>query len=113
MSTYLLYSFGFGQSVVQAFTERYARGVNFVERMSGISHEEFSRYLIKCVCAKHQVQWEAMKRLVKQAEHMEWEDYRRLPLETRRKYLTYVKWNAQDEVLDQKILHSLQSELLT
>jgi len=97
----LIYSFKFGQNVVEEFTERYARGTDFLVKMSGTSHEKLCRYLILCVCSRNQVQWEAMKRMIKLCERESFTQYRSIPLEQRRKYLSIVKYNAQDQALSE------------
>lgn len=100
MSTHLTYSYRFGQETVEKFTERYARGTEFLCKMSGIRHRALCEYLIRLVRDKNQVQWEAMKRVIKSCQHEVFADFARIPVLERRKYLKLVKWNAQDEALD-------------
>ena len=97
----LIYSYGFGQRVVEEFTERYARGTDFLCKMSDITHEHLCRYLILCVCSKNQVQWEAMKKVIKLCERESFTQYRSVPLSDRVKYLSIVKYNAQDQALSE------------
>jgi len=108
VSTPLTYSYKFGQETVEAFTERYPRGTELLCKMAGISHHSLCQYLIRLVRDKNQVQWEAMKRIIKATQRENWEDFRRVPVLDRRKYLKLVKYNAQDEALD----HFLRLERL-
>lgn len=99
MSTHPKYSYDFGQNVVERFTEKYARATYFLADMLEISHEDLCFYLIKLVRSDNQVQWEAMKRVIKACQRESFHDFKRVPVADRRKYLTIVKWNAQDEAI--------------
>lgn len=96
----LKYSYSFGQDVVEGIVEKLWRGTNLVARMSDITFNTFCSYLIKLVRQECQVQFEAMKLIIKWADKQDWEDYRHLEPEFRAKYLTYLKYCAHNVVLD-------------
>lgn len=89
-----IYSYEWGQNTVEAFTEKYARGTDFVCKMAGISHERLCRHLIYYVRADHQLYWEALKILIKQCQNEKYEDFIHVPLEHRQKYLHINKMTA-------------------
>lgn len=97
-----LYSYRFARDVVERFMESYSRGCNFVVRLLGIDLVELQTYLIKCVRSPNQTNWEAMKRIIKMHEREDMQDYRRWSFEEGKKYLTYVKYAVQDDILDGK-----------
>ena len=81
----LKYSFKWGQSVVEQFIEKFARGTNFCAGMCGISSKALHLRLIYMVRCRRQIQWEAAKRVIRSFEQADWEDYRDLPVAARRK----------------------------
>lgn len=106
MSTDYLYSFSFSKNVVIQFTEKYARGTDFICKMLHIPHEKFVRYLTKCVSDKKQLRWEQMKRLIKEVSENTIRDYVKLSSEDKRNWLTIMKFIIEDEILDELTLLS-------
>lgn len=72
--------------------------------MAGIRRETLMNSLIKYVRSGNQLAWESMKKMIKSLEYEKLPDFKGFSVEDRRKYLTYVKWSAQDDVLDDQIL---------
>lgn len=99
LSTPFKYSYKWAQEVVEAFTERYARGTYFLCWMAGMKPEKLALYLISAVRRDNQVLWEAMKRLIKDCTRERREDYASLSLAERRKCLTYMKYTAENFAL--------------
>ena len=102
ISKTLIYSYKFGQEVVQKFTERYVRGTYFVANMCGICHEELCERLISEVRESIQVDWESSKLVIKRAEVEHFRDYKHVPIADRRKYLKSVKDNAKEDYYNDK-----------
>lgn len=63
----------------------------------------FIEYLIKNVRLDNQVRWESMKRIIKDSQHENFDEYRRLTDEQRVKYLTLVKYFAEDDEISSRI----------
>lgn len=103
MSIHLLYSYAWAQGVVEAFTEKYARGCNFLEKMLGIDHADLCFRLIVEVRSNNQLKWEASKRLIKSCQRETFAAYKHIPVKDRRKYLTICYTNCIDEELDANI----------
>lgn len=116
MSPRYKYSYQFGYDVVIQLTEKYARGTRFIARMSGIDVVELKSRLIGAIRTGNQVNWEAYKLMIKHSEAEEFVEYKGISLTDRRAYLTYVKYCAQDRVLDGKtagLSYNKQDNLLT
>ena len=94
------YSYSWAQEVVEAFMERTSRGTEAFCKIAGVSRNKLAYYLIYSIRMDNQLAWRAQKAVIKQMEHENVKDYMRLPLQERRKYLTYVKWFSQDDILD-------------
>jgi len=77
--------------------------------MSDISVKELRLRLISAVRLGNQVNWEAYKLMIKHSQSEKFVEYKSIPVEQRKKYLTYVKYAAQDRVLDAKDKHLLSS----
>jgi len=100
----LIYSYYWAENVVQQFTEKYARGCKFICEMSLISHKKLSEYLIMLVRSANQVNWEAMKRMIKACSQEDISDFKHLNPYERLEWLKRRKWMAQDEALDALML---------
>ena len=100
MSPTYKYSYDWAQCVVEAFMEKYARGSYFISQMLYMKHQDLARYLIHNVRLGRQTRWEVTKRVIKQADRMNPKDFKKLSLQDRQNYLTYMKWSAENEFLD-------------
>jgi len=97
---HLRYSHKFGNDVVIKFLEKYARGTNFLIKIAELDRKEFYKYLIKCVRAKNQIHWEAIKYIIKHVDTEDIDDFKSTSLEMRRIYLKYVKYEGQNRALN-------------
>lgn len=103
-----IYSYEWGQNVVQAFVERYARGTYFVAKMLDISHEDLCFRLIEEVRLDIQQDWEASKIVIKRSCREHFRDFDHIGVKERRKYLSLVKQNAKEDYYSE---HFAQNEL--
>lgn len=108
MSTPLLYSYRFGQEVVQAFTEKYTRATYFVARMLDISYEDLCARLIYQVRCANQLKWEASKHVIKKCKYEDFRQYKQIPPKERRKYMQIALTNAIHYTID---LNSAQNAI--
>lgn len=101
------YSWNFGQTVVERFTEKYPRGSHLLARLVGITYVRLCEILIDAVRSSKQLRWESLKIMIKQLEWEDWEDYKRLNPGARAKYLTIMKYQAEGDALDEQIAQNL------
>jgi hypothetical protein len=94
------YPYKWGEGIIQDFIERYPRATDFLCKMAEIDVKEFRFVMVKAICNGNQVRFEALKRLIKRCNEEVFESYKHLPLKERLLYLTYEKWNCEDEALD-------------
>ncbi len=99
---HLKYSYVWASKVVKDFLERYARGTDFVTRMSGISYKTLHNGMTKSLMSEDQFYWERWKRLIKTMSVEKYRDFMHMSREDRRKYLTFVKTEAGQYLIDQK-----------
>ena len=98
-----IYSHAFGEAVVEEFLEKYGRATEIVARGVGADFGDFCKGLIMLVRFK-QFQWEATKKVIKGVHNdagMQ-QILRNPSIKTldKRKYLTIVKSNVHDILLD-------------
>lgn len=94
------YSYDWALNVVLAFVERYTRATDLFAKIADIPREKLLSYLISCVRCDKQIRWESMKRVIKSLNAYDFADFRKMDLQDRRNYLKYVKYEAEDFVLD-------------
>ena len=95
------YAHPWAQEIVEAFLEKQSRGTDNLCKIAGISHKQLCESLIHAVRLDNQLRWRSMKLMVKQARNDDFRDFKGVPVEERRKYLTIVKYNAEDVVLEE------------
>lgn len=94
----IIYSYRWAQEIVQTFTEKYPRGLNFLRMMLEIDRKELIERLILELRLSSQFEWEASKVVIKRCGVERFRDFKHIPVAERRKYLTIVKHNALSEV---------------
>ena len=98
---HIIYSWKWAQPVVQRFVEKYARGTTIMAEIAGIDRRKLIEFMINCVRLDNQVEWIALKKMIKSFEHDNLRDYHSLPLAARRACLTSVKYYAESEAIDE------------
>jgi hypothetical protein len=99
----LKYSWDWSTDVVFKFVERYARGTYFLAKMCEIPADQVIYYLTKALSSGNSVKFKAFKCMIKSFDSERFDDYKRLSRTERLNYLKYVKWMAEDAVLDEEI----------
>lgn len=94
------YPYGWSQSQIEPFLEKYARGLYRYAKMSGIEPKEAAQLLIYSLMSGNSTRLEGLKLTIKRLEWLSNAEIRRLPPEQQANYLTYVEWEAQDSYLD-------------
>lgn len=109
MSSYK-YPYNWSSEVVLRFYEKQTRATDLVAKIAGTSVHVILADMTRMLMRDNQVQFIALKKLIKQFQGQSWHDYSKLSVEQRRKYLTIVKWFAQDEAMseldEKKVLDS-------
>lgn len=96
------YPFTWAARTTLEFLEKYGRATETFAYIIGISYETCCRSLTAAV-RNDQRRWEMLKHVIKNVHrHEELFSCRQLTIEQKRKYLSYVKYDAQDHLIDGK-----------
>ncbi len=94
------YAHELASEVVLQFYEKYTRATDLLAKIADIPTSQLLQSMCRALEQENQVKWLAFKRMIKALRHDHWYNYQYIPVEDRRDYLTIVKYNAQDEALD-------------
>ena len=76
---------------------------DLLAHVAGISTGRVLRVMACALADEKQLRWSALKRLVKSFHGKDFSDYKRISVEMRRRYLTYMKWCSEEQELDELI----------
>lgn len=96
------YAKAWATDVVLEFLEKYGRATETFASILGISYQTCKESLVHAL-RFNQRRYEMLKHTIKNlSKHMDLFTSSRLNNDQKRKYLTYVKWDIQDHVIDQQ-----------
>ncbi len=94
------YALNWSREVVIAFCEKYSRATRNLAAIAGIDVQQLHKSMIVALASEDQVHWLAFKAMIRALDNEDKRDYMHLPVKTRRKYLKYVKWFAEEKAID-------------
>lgn len=100
MSKKLKYPYKWGAGIVDEFVNSYARATYLLSKLTERSPGEVRHWLIMALCSGNSVRYESCKQLIKALSHYELSDFAKFSLKERKNYLTYLKYLAEDDALD-------------
>jgi hypothetical protein len=96
----LKYPYNWGRDIVNEFVEKYARGTYFLARMLDVPAGNVRHGLIVVLCRGNSLQFESLKRLIKQIDRDPPDYIAQLDAQNRKLLYKRYLWMAQDEALD-------------
>lgn len=101
MSTTQKYPYNWGIPIVNAFVEKYARGLHYFCKLVGYAPGEVRHYLVLTVCSGNSIRWEATKLLIKQFNSLDADELKRYTEMERKALYKRLVSMAHDVVLDE------------
>lgn len=99
----LKYPYNWGVGKVQPFVEKYARGTGYLAELLSEDANKVRRALVLVLCGGNSLRFESLKRLIKELDRYEADDFRRFSAKERKLLYRYYLYLAEDGALDDKI----------